>query len=127
MWLKTLHPRNKIGLEMDDGGRRPGPDRFDVDGEGEETGQNSGSRHHAPSRLRAVTAPARSARLGHHNRQPLSPRAGSDDDAELVHVASAMNLKTGWAVLQTLDDVPTWLGWKNQMKMSVWIHRNDRP
>lgn len=73
-WYQTAQPGNKIGLEMDDGGPRPG-DIFDVD--------------------------------------------GTDDDAELVPKSWVINLICGPGVMQTVDDVPTWKGWKARVLKNV--------
>ncbi|KAL4448202.1 hypothetical protein ABPG75_005421 [Micractinium tetrahymenae] len=73
-WYQTAQPGNKIGLEMDDGGARPG-DIFDVD--------------------------------------------GTDDDAELVPKSWVINLICGPGVMQTVDDVPTWKGWKGKVLKNV--------
>ncbi|PSC67768.1 beta-Ig-H3 fasciclin [Micractinium conductrix] len=82
VWYKTLHPKNKIGIEMDDGGPRTS-DSYDVD--------------------------------------------GNDDDAELIPKPYLVDLKVGTCgVMQSLDDVVTWKGWKNAIGRNVhaWRRRH---
>lgn len=107
---QTAQPGNKIGLEMDDGGSRPG-DIFDVDG----TDDDAEARMHPcweGGRAGSLQMPGRARKWS--DRLPcswcaltwhLSPQPAANPALQLVPKSWVINLICGPGVMQTVDDV----------------------
>ncbi|PSC67777.1 proteasome accessory factor 2 [Micractinium conductrix] len=106
-WVQTLVPKNKLGLAMtkDDGSKEDENDQFDAPGgdDGGDGGDDDGG----------------------NTIIDVFNIYGATGAAQIVPEKPYLtNLKVGsCGVMHTLEDIPTWLGWKAVVKKNVDAYR----